>query len=66
MTRTTHDGTRIFFDAIYETLREELLDKGCPASDVNDIVACEIQREDQIAAGRPYYDYETQEWRNVP
>jgi hypothetical protein len=65
MIRRTKDGDLVEFDAQAEALRAQMIANGAPESEVNDYVACELQREEDIKAGRPYYDYEAQEWRNV-
>ena len=65
MRRQTKDGTWHHFNFNAEMLRSELLANGAPESEVNDYVACDIQREADIECGRQYYDYDRQEWRNV-
>lgn len=64
MKRQTKDGTWHDFGFNAEMLRQELMQAGVPENDVNDYVACDLQRQAQIAAGGLYYDYERQVWVN--
>jgi len=65
MKRQTHDGTWHDFDAQAEQNRAELIALGAPMQDVNDMVACDLQRDAAIANGQPYYDYDRQCWVNT-
>ena len=65
MKRQTHDGTWHDFNARAEQNRAELIALGAPLADVNDMVACDLQREAAIANEQLYYDYNRQCWVNT-